>query len=1332
MRHKVKVLMLILIFLLPLFYLSDSLKLNENYNSIKNDAIEIKTFTDDFAIKIYIGDPFGKSYSSYEFNPDDAVLLTGAVRNTGYAGSPSDEIVVCLWLVSGKTAPVKLKSIGNYTKDFSLFPLDKAYTLKELNDNNYVGFELENIPSGTYYIMVEVMVEGSLNTRGFSGKPIVIRMIQLADFKITSTFYDLWWGFEYNITNTGNCQIEGYFNSQIEKWDDTNGWILLDELDTSDTGDGDLITIPIGQSLIGSATWTHDGQLDHLDIGRLFISITDSQGNVIQNLNGSIPYEHPTQGGKYFDSNKFQGIILDREIGKPTIYGILEQIDVNITIEVIGEAPENIGIFTRHGSIKDNCTDLELIEMFSDVMTPYLDSSLPYEVEGGSSGSLSLAGNNLTLNPSTIPEFTGLDLESQLKITYKITCNFSRTVNKPWFSGSSGLRSTIGFQEKLMHPSQMIYKGFKSSALYGRTIQFGEIQPPQDPYCPNGSLGIIVWYHRLVNLYGESETMGFLNTIYDYLDYLDANTGIGGIVYFVDNPLLTQTFLESMGFTSQEQNIISSLSLSDAAGYIHDNTDPNSIAKAIEEIVTAEAEKEVWDYMLLIGGVDVIPMRLVPHPLQPYGQQCFLFDCKDWTNSEIATDFFYGDFTPEAEAWDNQAFVPEVMVGRIPGRSLEAMETLLEAGKTSSTGRPLVISYFKGEDSARKIINSWGVKEEDTLLDTENNFTQGKINETLNPGNYGSPSNFPYSFVLYSNHGGWDSFKVEQSDVDTWDDYADGSRPFVFIRACLSGYVGDTGQFWSGETHLPNESIALDYLEKGVAGILAATRITYGPPPDTRNPLKFDFHDGGNTTTKPPCGPGVPDSLSGVYYEGTIEFEGRNVNVLEIDNHGAGRYWMTIFDFNDNGIYEYDEIYKANHPDWKERKYFVSPYNNYACYRLNVDTKGGVFDLVTNIQEDWNDIFCALFTGESGEGIMDGLNVGEAFLNAREKYSIYALLMRLAGFHEPRSEEDAFDIVTLLAYNLYGIPFYRPNIVDPPGPKNYTLTTSSMDAWGFNCTLGIENYTHTIIGEHDLFEIPGAMLTGGSFLPRLPMIFENISIPAGLSIEDVQILENTSSILPGVYNITISTEGTNDTSEFSLKSKSKSSGIYPGKLYDYTIIEEDDGSSNLYLALYPFSFDSDTGKVKYYSNLTLHLDFKDTEEDSISLAVYKSILEQTMNTYQVNLDIANNGSNIAYDIDISETINGRIYHTDSISMLSTSGHNGSCLLRYTLQPITFFSGSIPFETTLICNDASGTPWSIKITANIYIQSYLGIIVIVIICIAALGIVILALSFRSKK
>lgn len=1330
MKQKIKVLFILMLFLLPLIYLSERLKFGNNGVIIETEPLKITNSSDDFDIKLFIGDPFGKSYSSYEFTPDDAVLLTGSIKNTGYTGSPTDQIEVRLWLVSGKTSTLKVESIGNYSKPLSTYPIGTSYTLKELNDDNYVGFEVANIPAGSYYIMAEVLVEDSLNSQGFSGKPLIFTLVRLADFNITAIFYDLWWGFEYNITNTGNCEIEGYFNAQIEKWDNSEGWFYLDELNSLEHTDGGFVNIPIGSSLIGNATWTTDGQLDHTEIARLYISITDSQGNILENLNNSIPFDHPTQGGRYIDSNKLPSLVLDRQIARPTDFGTPEQVNVSLSIKVIGQAPDYIGVFTRHGEVQDNCTNLELVETLSEALSPYLGSSLPYLVEGGSSGVLSLTGNNLTLNSVSIPELAGLDLNSQLDIKYTITANFSRIINKPWSGGSSQLHKSIGYGEGLVHPSNIKYNSFKDSALYDKAIFGTYIPPPQDPYSPNGTLGIIVWYGRLVDLYGEAETIDFLQAISEWQNYLHTNTGIESVVYCIDNHLKTHSSLGSMGFLEPERISIISMSQADAAEYIHNNVDPDTIAKAIEKLVTAEAQEEKWDYMLLIGGVDTIPMRIVDHPLQPYGQVCSMFDCKDWSNSEIATDFFYGDFDPEAETWQNRAFIPEVMVGRIPGRSIEDMQTLLEAGQIPSTGRPLVISYYKGEDSARKIIDSWGVKSYDALLDSEDNFTREKINETLNPSSYGSPSNFPYSFILYSNHGGISSFTINQTDVSTWQDYVDGSRPFVFLRACLSGYIGDTGEFWSGETHTAEESIALDYLAKGIAGMLASTRISYSPPPDPSKAIEYDFHDGGNTAIKPSCGSGVPDSLSGVYYEGTIKFEGRDLNVLEIDNHKEDYYWMTIFDFNDNGIYEYDEIYKANHPDWKERRYFISPYNGFAGYRLDVEKMGGKFSLTTNSEEDWNDIFCAIFTGHSGEGIMDGLNVGEAFLNAREKYAVYSLLMRLSGFHVPYSEEDCFDTVTSLAYNLYGIPFYRPNIVDPPGAKNYTLTNSSMDAWGFNCTLGIENYTHTKIGEHDLFEILGAMLTSGTDLPRLPMIMENITIPKEFSIGDIQILENISTILPGTYNITLSSAGANDSSDLLLDKKTLS-GIYPDKRFDYTIIEGED-ESTLYLAIYPFSFDSDTGKVEYYSNLTLHIDFKDTPEDSISLAVIKNIENIGGNSYKINLDLANNGSSYAYDIQISEEINNKIEYATGIYMLSTSGHNGSYLLSYSVEPFIFFSNNFPFKTTISCKDASGTQWSMTITTNIYMTSYLGIIIIVVACIVALGITMSILILRSRK
>ena len=97
------------------------------------------------------------------------------------------------------------------------------------------------------------------------------------------------------------------------------------------------------------------------------------------------------------------------------------------------------------------------------------------------------------------------------------------------------------------------------------------------------------------------------------------------------------------------------------------------------------------------------------------------------------------------------------------------------------------------------------------------------------------------------------------------------------------------------------------------------------------------------------------------------------------------------------------------------------------------------FVLQQNDQSNLIDIYTEFFMGTAGEGIMQGVNVGTAFLNAQKKYWAYS---------KSRSEKAAsfsdYDKLTILENMLYGVPIYKPNMQDPSIIKNYSFEYTNV------------------------------------------------------------------------------------------------------------------------------------------------------------------------------------------------------------------------------------------------------------------------------------------------
>ncbi|TFF85896.1 MAG: hypothetical protein EU551_03060, partial [Promethearchaeota archaeon] len=1026
--------------------------------------------------------------------------------------------------------------------------------------------------------------------------------------------------FDYNITNTGNCKIEGNFDIKVEKLDDSSGllWDYYQDVEESTNQDGDPVSISIGQSLIGTANCSKPNDAG---IYRLYIGILDSNGNLLYNLNNSMPIEHPTQGGKYIDSDKIPKIVTHHEITEPTTFYAPEEQNVTIKIKVIGVPPTDIGIFNISTEMLFDVCNVSVEDVLDeDVMTD--PKSQWYSINDGPKRFdmpyTAMLYNKLYFNNTWLPELESLSVGEELTIKYNIEPNFTKEIKRPDAPGEQPSdRRNIGFRDDLIIEHKSTYDSITSVTLVNPIVAGIGISP----FNFVSNIGIVFYLGRMCQLYDATEVLGLIIKLILWIN--DLSTYYDGTIYFIDDDLGTDTSLDFMGLTAaQKQDYRTAGSVSDQASYLFTHVDHNRIAMAIEQLVTAEADDNNWDYMMLIGGHNVIPMRILASPVQPHWAS--------YATAEVATDFFYGDLTPEGDL-ATDGYVQEVTVSRLPGRSPMDIATLLDAGSVNNSGEALLISYYKGEDSMRELADEWGaVKAGNTLFETDGDFTVGNMNAKLNPGNLGNyagnPANFDYSFILYSDHGGVGSFEVDQTDVAGWDDYVDGARPFYFLRCCRSGYIGDPGLFKFGNSYTATDSIALDLISKGIAGMVGSTRNSFSP-----NPSETDAGWFTATATQPT---GAPASASGTYYTSTINFEGNNRDCCVVDPDVAGDYSLGCIDFNGDG--DFGDTIHGQFEQIDYLDFFESPSEDPGTFNWRYRLVGPDFTVQRNDPEDWNDIWVKYFVGQlGGNGIMQGRNVGTAFSNGKEYYWAYMQ----TGVHGAGTAEEAYDFQLLYEYHLYGVPIYRPTILDPPFTKNYTMDFTTVNEWGFNASLGVENYTETTIGGKTLFEIGGAALTSGEGQPRLPIIIENITIPEGFTVPEdgIQVVSNISTVLPGTYNISLSTNAEEDINIPINELEENLSGVYPNKFYDFTSIKQSDGSIKLMIALFPFQWDSDTGKVTYYSNMTLYVDLEDEVEDSVSIAVVKNLDTTEINSgssIEIGLILENNGPNCVYNLQI--------------------------------------------------------------------------------------------------
>ncbi|RLC74597.1 MAG: hypothetical protein DRI61_16330, partial [Chloroflexi bacterium] len=289
------------------------------------------------ALSVHVGLP---PYTTYEFKVDEEIYVTGTVRNVGDVEITNAE--VRLWAI-GTTQKFSIANLS-----LPLLSAGDSVKYKELNGNEYVTWNTGSKPAGKYYFKAELFntmtseVIAEAVSLGF-----FIVQCKIADITIypKSPFYfptntSI---FNYTIKNLGNLPIDAYlifkiqrFNSTINQWERVQASIVTSHANNSQ------VTIQPGQVISGTANWTIPAGTK-LGKYRLYIALTDGQGNVLQNMVALAPYEYG--GTTNMDSDKLPRIVVKREIHEAAQPGE-QDIIVTLSIKCEGKSPRETGVIS--------------------------------------------------------------------------------------------------------------------------------------------------------------------------------------------------------------------------------------------------------------------------------------------------------------------------------------------------------------------------------------------------------------------------------------------------------------------------------------------------------------------------------------------------------------------------------------------------------------------------------------------------------------------------------------------------------------------------------------------------------------------------------------------------------------------------------------------------------------------------------------------------------------------------------------------------------------------------------------------------------------------------
>jgi len=216
-------------------------------------------------------------------------------------------------------------------------------------------------------------------------------------------------------------------------------------------------------------------------------------------------------------------------------------------------------------------------------------------------------------------------------------------------------------------------------------------------------------------------------------------------------------------------------------------------------------------------------------------------------------------------------------------------------------------------------------------------------------------------------------------------------------------------------------------------------------------------------------------------------------------------------------------------------------------------------------------------------------------------------------------------------YNLYGDPKYGASLstaADEPAAESVEPPPASL-------SVSIPPYEVTTLEELDHVTIPGGSVwleTGGYEIPYYSVI---VPIPAGTHMQDVTLVEKGDR--SEAYGIRLPVAVADKTCCADPRLGVAEAGNLPfaGKDFAWKVVDKGDGSSDLIIDIYPFTYNPLTTGVDYYRAYTFALDFSESPAAITSLTI-EGETHRLGEPVQVDLALDNSGEPL--DVSLSAVV----------------------------------------------------------------------------------------------
>jgi hypothetical protein len=216
-------------------------------------------------------------------------------------------------------------------------------------------------------------------------------------------------------------------------------------------------------------------------------------------------------------------------------------------------------------------------------------------------------------------------------------------------------------------------------------------------------------------------------------------------------------------------------------------------------------------------------------------------------------------------------------------------------------------------------------------------------------------------------------------------------------------------------------------------------------------------------------------------------------------------------------------------------------------------------------------------------------------------------------------------------YNLYG------------DPKFGAVSTGATAGLGAEVPLDatatlevvVPDYVVTTSDEVDYVDIPGGelLLENGSY--QVPYYTVSTEYPRGYKVQNVTLRERTGLQTATGLNlpVTVAVLAASDTLD--APAPNQSEGWFPNETYRWRVVGNPDGTSTLFLTLYPFTYNSLTTNIRFYQNYSFEINYT---ESAVTVDVLRTDKDAYEQGETLTVDVGLNHTGDAEDVVVSAVV----------------------------------------------------------------------------------------------